>query len=56
MRRYPVAMPFGDLYPIFETRSYIWATTLFVAVSFIASLYYAAKTSKENIIKIIRGD
>jgi putative ABC transport system permease protein len=52
----PIIMPFGDLYPIFETNSYIFATALFLVVSFIASVYYAAKSGRENIIKVIRGD
>jgi len=56
LRRNPVVMPFGDLYPVFQMGSYIFATVLFIAVSFSASLYYAAKSSKENIIKIVRGD
>ena len=49
-------MPFGDLYPIFEPSSYIFATALFLIVSFIASVYYAVKSGRENIIKVIRGD
>jgi lipoprotein-releasing system permease protein len=52
----PIVMPFGDLYPIFEINSYIFATALFLAVSFVASVYYAVKSGKENIIKVIRGD
>jgi len=56
MRKHPIVMPFGDLYPMFETHSYIYATILFVGVSFIASVYYAFKSSRENIIKIVRGD
>jgi len=56
LRGHPIIMPFGDLYPIFEVQSYIFATLLFLGVSFIASVYYAVKSSKENIIKIIRGD
>jgi ABC-type lipoprotein release transport system permease subunit len=52
----PIIMPFGDLYPIFETNSYIFATALFLIVSFIASVYYAVKSGRENIIKVIRGD
>lgn len=56
LQRNPVVMPFGDLYPIFQTGSYVFATVLFIAVSFGASIYYAGKSSKENIIKIVRGD
>jgi len=56
LRAHPIIMPFGDLYPIFEVQSYIFATLLFLGVSFIASVYYAVISSKENIIKIIRGD
>ena len=56
LRAHPIIMPFGDLYPIFEVQSYVFATLLFLAVSFIASVYYAVMSSKENIIKIIRGD
>jgi lipoprotein-releasing system permease protein len=52
----PIIMPFGDLYPIFEVNSFIFATVLFLVVSFIASVYYAVKSGKENIIKVIRGD
>jgi ABC-type lipoprotein release transport system permease subunit len=52
----PIIMPFGDLYPIFEPSSYIFATALFLIVSFIASVYYAVKSGRENIIKVIRGD
>jgi ABC-type lipoprotein release transport system permease subunit len=52
----PIIMPFGDLYPIFEVNSYIFATALFLIVSFIASVYYAVKSGRENIIKVIRGD
>ena len=52
----PIIMPFGDLYPMFETNSYIFATALFLVVSFAASVYYAVKSGKENIIKVIRGD
>jgi ABC-type lipoprotein release transport system permease subunit len=52
----PIIMPFGDLYPMFEANSYIFAIILFLMVSLMASVYYAVKGSKENIVKIIRGD
>jgi len=55
-RAHPIIMPFGDLYPIFEVNSYVYAMSLFLGVSFVASIYYALKSGKENIIKIIRGD
>ena len=56
LREHPIVMPFGNLYPIFEINSYILASALFLAVSFAASVYYAVKSGKENIVKIIRGD
>jgi lipoprotein-releasing system permease protein len=56
LKTHPIVMPFGDLYPIFETKSFIFATSLFLIVSFAASIYYEAKSSKENIITIIRGE
>ena len=52
----PIIMPFGDLFPVFEVNSYIFATMLFLTVSLMASVYYAVKSGKENIVKIIRGD
>ncbi|MDD5504009.1 MAG: hypothetical protein PHV77_01700 [Candidatus Omnitrophica bacterium] len=56
LKAHPIIMPFGDLYPMFEINSYIYATALFLVVSFMASVYYAVKSGKENIIKVIRGD
>lgn len=56
LKSHPIIMPFGDLYPIFEINSYIFATGLFLTVSLLASIYYAVKSGKENIVKIIRGD
>jgi len=56
LKAHPIIMPFGDLYPIFEVNSYIFATALFLTVSLMASIYYAVKSGKENIVKIIRGD
>lgn len=56
LKAHPIIMPFGDLYPIFEVNSYAFATTLFLTVSLIASVYYAVKSGRENIVKIIRGD
>jgi len=56
LRKNPIVMPFGDLYPMFEMKSYVFAAILFLVVSFLASIYYALRGSKENIIKIMRGD
>jgi len=56
LEAHPIIMPFGDLYPVFEINSYIFATALFMTVSLMASAYYAVKSGRENIVKIIRGD
>jgi len=51
LKAHPIIMPFGDLYPIFEVNSYIFATALFLTVSLMASIYYAVKSGKREYSK-----
>jgi len=56
LEKHPIVLSFGDLYPIFEIKSYIFVLIMFMSISFIASLYYGIMGSKVDIIKVVRGD
>jgi len=56
LEKHPIILSFGDLYPIFETNSYIFVIITFLSISFVASLYYGITGSRIDIIKVIRGD
>jgi len=56
LEKHPIVLSFGDLSPVFEINTYIFVVIIFLAISFIASLYYGITGSRINIIKVIRGD